>query len=300
MADSRFEAYADKLTALTQRAVDMPAAARRAVVKQLQEVAGAIRADLAGKDLTMFSSARLQALASEVDRKLASFATAAAADIATAQKAIAIQAAKDVSATVSEGVGMVPVHPLVDTRMLTIAQGYSADLITNLSHDTAGKINGALRRGALGGTSMLDLVQQIGGALEGGKFSGLFTDIGDRAETITLNETLRMHSLSSMATISDLSKRHDGNVDKEWFHIPAARIPRLAHIAASGQVKPVDEPFLVGGEALMFPRDPNGSAGNTINCHCLVRPKVREALLKPSDQQRELLKRLGLSVTTTH
>lgn len=32
---------------------------------------------------------------------------------------------------------------------------------------------------------------------------------------------------------------------------------------------PLDEPFFVGGEALMYPGDPNGSAGNIINCQCI-------------------------------
>jgi hypothetical protein len=43
---------------------------------------------------------------------------------------------------------------------------------------------------------------------------------------------------------------------------------RLEHIAADGQVREVDEPFDIGGEKLMYPRDPNGSAKNTINCGC--------------------------------
>lgn len=32
---------------------------------------------------------------------------------------------------------------------------------------------------------------------------------------------------------------------------------------------PLDEPFIVGGERLMYPGDPNGSPANTINCHCI-------------------------------
>jgi hypothetical protein len=48
----------------------------------------------------------------------------------------------------------------------------------------------------------------------------------------------------------------------------------------------------------MYPRDPAGSASNTINCHCLLRPKVDPALLKPTDAERDLLKRYGVGVTT--
>ena len=33
---------------------------------------------------------------------------------------------------------------------------------------------------------------------------------------------------------------------------------------------PVDDPFIVGGEELMFPGDPNGSPGNVINCRCFT------------------------------
>ncbi len=32
---------------------------------------------------------------------------------------------------------------------------------------------------------------------------------------------------------------------------------------------PVDEPFMVDGEELMFPGDDSGSAGNVINCQCV-------------------------------
>jgi HK97 family phage portal protein len=45
---------------------------------------------------------------------------------------------------------------------------------------------------------------------------------------------------------------------------------RHAHAAADGQEVPLDMPFTVGGEALMFPGDSNGSAENTINCRCSV------------------------------
>jgi uncharacterized protein with gpF-like domain len=54
---------------------------------------------------------------------------------------------------------------------------------------------------------------------------------------------------------------------KQWQH-GASRVPRLSHLAAVGQVRDVNEPFMVGGEALMYPKDPAGSPGNTINCSC--------------------------------
>lgn len=43
---------------------------------------------------------------------------------------------------------------------------------------------------------------------------------------------------------------------------------RDAHAGADGQEVPIDMPFNVGGESLMFPGDPSGSADNVINCRC--------------------------------
>jgi len=58
---------------------------------------------------------------------------------------------------------------------------------------------------------------------------------------------------------------------RRWL---SARLPttRPAHFEADGQEVGVEEPFSVGGESLMFPADPAGSAGNTIFCYCTVLP----------------------------
>lgn len=43
---------------------------------------------------------------------------------------------------------------------------------------------------------------------------------------------------------------------------------REAHAEADGQTVPIDEPFEVDGELLLYPGDPSGSGGNVINCRC--------------------------------
>ena len=59
---------------------------------------------------------------------------------------------------------------------------------------------------------------------------------------------------------------------KVWEHHPELSItPREEHAAIDGQMVREDEYFLVGGEELMYPRDPRGSPENTYNCHCTVR-----------------------------
>lgn len=66
---------------------------------------------------------------------------------------------------------------------------------------------------------------------------------------------------------------------KGWL---SARVPnsREEHIDAANQYEdnpiPLAEPFVVGGEALMFPGDPSGSPGNIINCLCSLFPAGKE------------------------
>jgi hypothetical protein len=75
-----------------------------------------------------------------------------------------------------------------------------------------------------------------------------------------------------------------------------ALVPRIGHLLADGQIRKPGEPFLVEGELLRYPRDPSGSAENTINCHCLKIPYFRPEVLKPTDQERQLLSSYGVSV----
>jgi hypothetical protein len=45
---------------------------------------------------------------------------------------------------------------------------------------------------------------------------------------------------------------------------------RQAHIDYTEKGVGLEEPFIVSGEALMYPGDEAGSAGNIINCRCSV------------------------------
>jgi HK97 family phage portal protein len=77
------------------------------------------------------------------------------------------------------------------------------------------------------------------------------------------------------------SARHDSMLDagieyKAWLSSHGPNV-RPAHALAEDDYSeggdpgpiPIDEPFLVDGEELMYPGDPSGSAGNVINCQCI-------------------------------
>lgn len=54
---------------------------------------------------------------------------------------------------------------------------------------------------------------------------------------------------------------------KTWLATSDDRT-RESHVEADGQSVDVNEPFDVGGEELMYPGDPDGEAGEVINCRC--------------------------------
>ena len=64
-----------------------------------------------------------------------------------------------------------------------------------------------------------------------------------------------------------------GKLQKSWNAILDSRT-REAHAEADAEYMAnpidIDENFIVDGEELEYPRDPNGSPGNVINCRCAV------------------------------
>jgi hypothetical protein len=298
MANSRAQAYAQQLDALTRRAEALTPEARLRILKLLDQANREILGELARSKPESYNAARLQALKAQVDRVMEEFSKQAAAQISDLERQSYEEAAKSVDATVAAGTGSVLVQPVVDRAALQVVQGYTADLIGGLTRDMSARINASIQRAFLGGANLQQLVEQIGSVLEGGKFSGLFSQVGERAMTIATNEIMRVQSLASVARINDLAPHHPGLM-KLWKHIPVARVPRIGHLLADGQIRKPGEPFLVEGEELQYPRDPSGSAENTINCHCLVIPHLSDDQLKATDQERDLLKSYGISVAAS-
>jgi uncharacterized protein with gpF-like domain len=75
------------------------------------------------------------------------------------------------------------------------------------------------------------------------------------------------------------SYRQSGVVgEKRWLtardeHVrPAGRPDAFDHVSADGQVVPLDEPFIVSGQKMMYPMDMSlgATAGNISGCRCSV------------------------------
>jgi len=91
-----------------------------------------------------------------------------------------------------------------------------------------------------------------------------------RLETIARTETIRMSNAGAGALYKDW-----GVEKREWLATNDART-RPEHVAASGQIRTVDQAFDVGGYSLMYPGDPSGPPDQTINCRCTILPVIEE------------------------
>ena len=95
------------------------------------------------------------------------------------------------------------------------------------------------------------------------------------ARRIAKTETTRIYNKGSL----DAYEKSNVVGGKEWSTNTSGnpRTPpdsEFDHLAADGEVVPVDKPFVKTGESLMYPGDPSGSPGNIINCECAQLPVI--------------------------
>jgi hypothetical protein len=108
-----------------------------------------------------------------------------------------------------------------------------------------------------------------------------------RAVTIMRTEIGRTTQEATQERLTSVSRGIQG-VEKAWASLLSPTRSRWGHIEAHGQQVPVDRPFLVRPtqdkpfERLMYPKDPSGSPGNTINCFCKSIPKLDNVSVRPS------------------
>lgn len=84
-------------------------------------------------------------------------------------------------------------------------------------------------------------------------------------DRITRTETQRTYNQSKQETFNANPKI----TGKRWLSSGLSNM-REAHAEADGQTVAYDAPFIVDGEELMYPGDPEGSPENTINCACTM------------------------------
>lgn len=113
-------------------------------------------------------------------------------------------------------------------------------------------------RAVASGMSNEDLKDQIGKLSDFSEY---------RADTIARTETISAYVNGDWEGAQLLGEF--GPVEKVWVATGDAR-GREWHTALMDQSLPMDEPFDVDGEPMMYPHDPSGSAFNVVNCRCYI------------------------------
>lgn len=141
-------------------------------------------------------------------------------------------------------------------------------------------IKTAVRRSALGVDNLDDSIRRLARSLRSPKSFGT---VENRAEAIMrteVNRTFAMANDSQQGSAAEAMGGGGFQLLKYWLTAEDSRTRETHELAGETYDKahpiPQDEPFIVGGERLMYPLDPSGSPANVVNCRCVSVPVVKE------------------------
>ena len=129
--------------------------------------------------------------------------------------------------------------------------------ITSISDTTRAQIVAAVARGYADGLGVAGIAAAID--------ANVGTISRSRAALIARTETHGAANFGAMNAAQETGIR----LKREWLAAHDART-RDTHAEADGQIVGQDEPFDIGGYAMMYPGDPAGPAEETINCRCAL------------------------------
>jgi len=149
----------------------------------------------------------------------------------------------------------------IDLRQVHAIRTFMIDRMSDVSSEAAGKLKSSISLAVTGGKTPADAVSEVAAALKSPR---------SRAITIVRTEMGRTFSVAGQERMGQASTVLPG-LKKQWRRSGKIH-SRINHDLADGQIQGVDKPFDLGGPKLMYPRDPEGSASETINCGCVSLP----------------------------
>lgn len=177
-------------------------------------------------------------------------------------------------AGVALGLDLVGTSPELIQAIVTVTREQVRSVWTELG----AALRGIVRRAALGITDPFKAMTMLARLIRDPKtFGRAFW----RAEAIVRTEVGRTFEIASQSE-RERAEKAGVKVGKYWLHSGRKIHPRPEHIRAGevyGPKSPIPSKgfFVVGGEKMLHPLDPNASAENTVNCGCSAVPVVMEA-----------------------
>jgi 2'-5' RNA ligase len=150
----------------------------------------------------------------------------------------------------------------ITTQMRAIYLESAAQRLTDVGDGLWTAATNSLAEGVAAGEDYLMLRDRLLA-----EFTREGTALGEsKANLITRNEV----SASVNGGGLDAMRQSDAAPQYKTWVATIADNTRPDHFEADGQVRPLDEPFEVGGELLDYPGDPSGSPAQTYNCRCVA------------------------------
>jgi hypothetical protein len=265
----KVERFDKKIRELIKKARDMEEGSVRGALKLLEQARTDVIAQIAQTEWQQYRQSELK---KEIDLTMRDLADKLGAHLKQAQGDMWEHGIKMTDLALQQ-VEIYLGIPFLDTRMLLIMQDYSLDLLTGLTRDASRKIGLEITRGLMGQKTPYEVIQTIGNMKDK---DGVLLSISRRAETIVRTEAGRALEAAAQARREQAAQVVPG-LKKQWRH-GSSRVARTAHRDIDGQIRDIDKPFDIPATdkapaaKLMYPRDPAGSAAQTVNCSCYTVP----------------------------
>jgi len=130
------------------------------------------------------------------------------------------------------------------------------------TQDTAYEaLKSTVAEGINAGEGIPKLSKRVGSVYEG------YTSVDKpwKAKRIAQTETIKASNFGKLQG----DKQSGVVIGKEWLATDDSRT-RDTHMMADGQKRKIDDTFDIGGSSLMYPGDPSGDPGESINCRCTM------------------------------
>lgn len=170
--------------------------------------------------------------------------------------------------------GAVPGLSGISRSLLEQLVDLGRDSLRDVWRELGSTLKRAIRRAVIGIDDPFQAIQRVAAIVRDPK---TFASAQARAEVIVRTEVNRVFSAANAdqaQQAAEIVGRTGGRVVKWWLTARDSRV-RPDHVQAGEDYTrehaiPLGRPFEVGGEELMYPLDPNGSAAQTINCRCVM------------------------------
>ncbi len=271
----RAKAFRRERARQVKRYVDASRKTAKQVADILKDAERRVRSEIAGSNLSEFQAWQLPNIQQSIRVAMAEIGEALAAaggDGAATTFQIGVDLVDE--PLKSGGIVVRGILPDVDLRQLMAIRTFMTDRLKDVSTEAANKITGQIGVVMIGGQTPGQAVDSVAAILKSGR---------GRAQTIVRTEMGRAFSVATQERQAQASEHLPG-LKKQWRR-SGKLYSRIAHDTADGQIVDVDKPFKVNGVSLMYPRDPKGPPGETINCGCVQLPYMESWDMRRPDRQ---------------